>query len=251
MISPTILDIRHIKRDFRMGAEVVHALRGVTFSVFKGEFVTIMGASGSGKTTLLNTLGCMDRPTSGEYILDGEPTQKLKREALAKLRNRKIGFVFQSYNLLARTSAVEQVELPLLYNSLISAKERRTRAMACLEKVGLAYRSGHFPNQLSGGQQQRVAIARALVNDPVMILADEATGNLDTRTSYEIMSLFQELNKQGKTIVFVTHEPDIATFSSRTLKLKDGLLHSDCKNESIADAAKALAELPVPQDEVG
>jgi len=251
MISPVILDIRHIKRDFRMGAEVVHALRGVTFSVYKGEFVTIMGASGSGKTTLLNTLGCMDRPSAGEYILDGEPTQKLKREALAKLRNRKIGFVFQSYNLLARTSAVEQVELPLLYNSLISAKERRARAMASLEKVGLAYRSGHFPNQLSGGQQQRVAIARALVNDPVMILADEATGNLDTRTSYEIMSLFQELNRQGKTIVFVTHEPDIATFSSRTLKLKDGLLHSDCKNENIADAAKALAELPVPQDEVG
>jgi len=233
-----------------MGSEVVHALRGVSFSVFKGEFVTIMGASGSGKTTLLNTLGCMDRPSSGEYILDGEPTHKLKRDALAQLRNRKIGFVFQSFNLLPRTSAVEQVELPLLYNSAIAAKERRDRAMACLDKVGLAYRSGHFPNQLSGGQQQRVAIARALVNDPVMILADEATGNLDTRTSYEIMSLFQELNGVGKTIVFVTHEPDIATFSSRTIKLKDGLLHSDYKNESIADAAKALAELPVPKDEI-
>jgi len=233
-----------------MGSEVVHALRGVSFSVFKGEFVTIMGASGSGKTTLLNTLGCMDRPSSGEYILDGEPTHKLKRDALAQLRNRKIGFVFQSFNLLPRTSAVEQVELPLLYNSEIAAKERRDRAMACLDKVGLAYRSGHFPNQLSGGQQQRVAIARALVNDPVMILADEATGNLDTRTSYEIMSLFQELNGVGKTIVFVTHEPDIATFSSRTIKLKDGLLHSDYKNESIADAAKALAELPIPKDEI-
>ncbi|MCL2207749.1 MAG: ABC transporter ATP-binding protein [Fibromonadales bacterium] len=245
-----ILDIKLIKRNFRMGSEVVHALRGVSFSVFKGEFVTIMGASGSGKTTLLNTLGCMDRPSSGEYILDGEPTHKLKRDALAQLRNRKIGFVFQSFNLLPRTSAVEQVELPLLYNSAIAAKERRDRAMACLDKVGLAYRSGHFPNQLSGGQQQRVAIARALVNDPVMILADEATGNLDTRTSYEIMSLFQELNGVGKTIVFVTHEPDIATFSSRTIKLKDGLLHSDYKNESIADAAKALAELPVPKDEI-
>ena len=245
-----ILDIKLIKRNFRMGSEVVHALRGVSFSVFKGEFVTIMGASGSGKTTLLNTLGCMDRPSSGEYILDGEPTHKLKRDALAQLRNRKIGFVFQSFNLLPRTSAVEQVELPLLYNSEIAAKERRDRAMACLDKVGLAYRSGHFPNQLSGGQQQRVAIARALVNDPVMILADEATGNLDTRTSYEIMSLFQELNGVGKTIVFVTHEPDIATFSSRTIKLKDGLLHSDYKNESIADAAKALAELPIPKDEI-
>jgi len=249
-VTNAILDIRHIKRYFRMGSETVHALRGVSFSVSKGEFVTIMGASGSGKTTLLNTLGCMDRPTGGEYLLDGEPTHKLRRDALAKLRNRKIGFVFQSFNLLPRTSALEQVELPLLYNSEISAKERRDKAMASLEKVGLAYRSGHFPNQLSGGQQQRVAIARALVNDPVMILADEATGNLDTRTSYEIMALFQELNKLKKTIVFVTHEPDIATFSSRTLKLKDGLLHSDYKNENIADAAKALSELPVPQDEI-
>ena len=249
-MTDTILDIRHIKRDFRMGAETVHALRGVSFSVFKGEFVTIMGASGSGKTTLLNTLGCMDRPTSGEYLLDGEPTHKLRRDALAQLRNRKIGFVFQSFNLLPRTSALEQVELPLLYNSGISAKERKARAMACLEKVGLAYRCGHFPNQLSGGQQQRVAIARALVNDPVMLLADEATGNLDTRTSYEIMALFQELNSLGKTIVFVTHEPDIATFSSRTVKLKDGLLHSDYMNENVANAAKALAELPIPQDEI-
>jgi putative ABC transport system ATP-binding protein len=249
-VTNAILDIKHIKRDFRMGAETVHALRGVSFSVFKSEFVTIMGASGSGKTTLLNTLGCMDRPTGGEYLLDGEPTHRLRRDALAKLRNRKIGFVFQSFNLLPRTSALEQVELPLLYNSEISAKERRDRAMASLKKVGLAHRSGHFPNQLSGGQQQRVAIARALVNDPVMILADEATGNLDTRTSYEIMALFQELNRLGKTIVFVTHEPDIATFSSRTLKLKDGLLHSDYKNENIADAAKALSELPVPQDEI-
>ena len=243
-----ILDIRHIKRDFRMGAETVHALRGVSFSVFKGEFVTIMGASGSGKTTLLNTLGCMDRPTSGEYILDGEPTHKLKNDERSILRNRKIGFVFQNFNLLPRTSALEQVELPLLYNSEISVKERRARAMTCLEKVGLAHRFGHFPNQLSGGQQQRVAIARALVNDPVMILADEATGNLDTRTSYEIMALFQNLNRANKTIVFVTHEQDIATFSSRTLKLKDGLLHSDYKNENIANAAKALAELPIPKD---
>ena len=244
-----ILDVRHIKRDFRMGAETVHALRGVSFLVSKGEFVTIMGASGSGKTTLLNTLGCMDRPTGGEYILDGEPTHKLRKDELSVLRNRKIGFVFQNFNLLPRTSTLEQVELPLLYNSEISAKERRTRAITSLEKVGLAHRLGHFPSQLSGGQQQRVAIARALVNDPVMILADEATGNLDTRTSYEIMSLFQKLNKTGKTIVFVTHEPDIAAFSSRTIKLKDGLLNSDCKNENIANAAKALAELPVPKED--
>jgi len=244
-----ILDVRHIKRYFKMGTEVVHALRGVSFSIYAGEFVTIMGTSGSGKSTLLYTLGCMDRPTSGEYILDGEPTHKLKRDALSALRNKKIGFVFQNYSLLARTSALENVELPLLYDSEVSAKERKERAMASLEKVGLSHRYGHLPNQLSGGQQQRVAIARALVNDPVMILADEATGNLDTRTSYEIMSIFQQLNSQGKTIVFVTHEPDIANFSGRTIKLKDGLLHSDIKNETIADAAQALLELPVPQDE--
>ena len=244
-----ILDVRHVKRDFRMGAEVVHALRGVSFSIFAGEFVTIMGTSGSGKSTLLYTLGCMDRPTSGEYILDGEPTHKLKRDSLSELRNKKIGFVFQNYSLLARTSALENVELPLLYDSEVSAKDRKERAMASLEKVGLANRCGHLPNQLSGGQQQRVAIARALVNDPVMILADEATGNLDTRTSYEIMSIFQKLNSQGKTIVFVTHEPDIANFSERTIKLKDGLLHSDYKNENIVSADKALAELPALQDE--
>jgi len=224
-----ILDIRNVKRDFCMGAETIHALRSVSFSISAGEFVTIMGASGSGKTTLLNTLGLLDKPTSGEYILDGKPTYKLKRDALATLRNRKIGFVFQSFNLLPRTSAIEQVELPLLYNPEISSKERRTMAMSCLERVGLANRSDHLPNQLSGGQQQRVAIARALVNDPVMILADEATGALDERTGYEIMALFQELNKQGKTIVFVTHNPEITEFSSRTIKLKDGRLFSDTK----------------------
>jgi putative ABC transport system ATP-binding protein len=172
-----ILDVRHVKRDFRMGTEIVHALRGVSFSIFASEFVTIMGTSGSGKSTLLYTLGCMDRPTSGEYILDGEPTHRLKRDALSVLRNKKIGFVFQNYSLLARTSALENVELPLLYDSEVSSKDRRERAMDSLEKVGLSHRYGHLPNQLSGGQQQRVAIARALVNDPVMILADEATGN--------------------------------------------------------------------------
>jgi len=240
-----ILDIKNVKRDFCMGAETIHALRSVSFSIFAGEFVTIMGASGSGKTTLLNTLGLLDKPTSGEYILDGKPTYKLKKDALATLRNRKIGFVFQSFNLLPRTSALEQVELPLLYNSEISSKKRRTMAMASLERVGLANRSDHLPSQLSGGQQQRVAIARALVNDPVMILADEATGALDERTGYEIMVLFQELNKQGKTIVFVTHNPEITEFSNRTIKLKDGRLFSDTATENIKSAAEALdAKLP-------
>jgi putative ABC transport system ATP-binding protein len=243
-----ILDIKNVKRDFCMGAETIHALRSVSFSIFTGEFVTIMGASGSGKTTLLNTLGLLDKPTSGEYILDGKPTYKLKKDALATLRNRKIGFVFQSFNLLPRTSALEQVELPLLYNSEISSKKRRTMAMSSLERVGLANRSDHLPSQLSGGQQQRVAIARALVNNPVMILADEATGALDERTGYEIMVLFQELNKQGKTIVFVTHNPEITEFSNRTIKLKDGRLFSDTATENIKSAAEALAKLPVQQD---
>lgn len=248
-MSNIILSVRHLKREFRMGSEIVHALRGVSYDVEAGEFVTIMGTSGSGKTTMLNTLGCMDRPTSGEYHLGGEATHTLSRNALASLRNRKIGFVFQSFNLLARTSALENVELPLLYNPTISADERRKRALHALDQVGLAYRADHHPNQLSGGQQQRVAIARALVNDPVILLADEATGNLDTRTSYEIMALFQQLNAQGKTIIFVTHEPDIAAFSGRTLRLKDGLLKSDTLNTSPLSAAQALSELPAPGTE--
>lgn len=230
-----------------MGEETVHALRGVTFDIWPGEFVTIMGTSGSGKTTMLNILGCMDRPSAGNYILDGEHTEKLSRDALARIRSKKIGFVFQSYNLLSRTSAIENVELPLLYNSKISASERRKRAVAALEQVGLESRMNHLPNQLSGGQQQRVAIARALVNDPVIILADEATGNLDTRTSYEIMTLFQELNARGKTIAFVTHEPDIATFSGRTITLRDGLLKKDVVNTNIQDARAAFEALPPPE----
>jgi putative ABC transport system ATP-binding protein len=244
-----ILDINDLKREFKMGSETVRALKGVSFTVDSGEFVTIMGSSGSGKTTMLNILGCLDKPTEGKYLLDGADVKSLSRNELAKLRNRKIGFVFQSYNLLARTSALENVELPLLYNGDVPTKQRREKAMHALEAVGLAERMGHMPNQLSGGQQQRVAIARALVNEPVMILADEATGNLDTRTSYEIMSLFQELNsKQGKTIVFVTHEPDIAVFSSRTVTLKDGRVIKDVKNENVHSAKDALAALPVEKD---
>ena len=249
-MANNILDTNDLKREFKMGSEIVRALKGVSFTVDVGEFVTIMGSSGSGKTTMLNILGCLDQPTEGKYLLDGVDVKTLSRNELAKLRNRKIGFVFQSYNLLARTSALENVELPLLYNADVPAKERKEKAVHALEAVGLAERMYHLPNQLSGGQQQRVAIARALVNEPVMILADEATGNLDTRTSYEIMALLQELNKEkGKTIVFVTHEPDIAVFSSRTVTLKDGRVIKDYKNENIKSAKEALAALPVEKDD--
>ena len=248
-MATKILELNELKREFRMGSEVVRALKGVSFDIFSGEFVTIMGSSGSGKTTLLNILGCLDKPTSGNYLVDGVDISGLSRNELASLRNQKIGFVFQSYNLLARTSARENVELPLLYNPAVSSKERKQKAIRALESVKLAERLDHLPNQLSGGQQQRVAIARALVNEPVMILADEATGNLDSRTSYEIMSLMQELNQQqGKTIVFVTHEPDIAAFSSRTITLKDGKVIKDSKNENIRSAKDMLAALPVTED---
>ena len=244
-MAKKILEIHDLKREFRMGSEIVRALKGISFSVTEGEFVTIMGASGSGKTTLLNLLGCLDKPTEGTYLLDGVNIGKLSRNELAKIRNEKIGFVFQSYNLLARTSAIENVELPLLYNPKISKKERDAKALSALAAVKLSDRKNHLPNQMSGGQQQRVAIARALINEPVMILADEATGNLDTRTSYEIMALVQELNEQGRTIVFVTHEPDIASFSNRTITLRDGRIIKDSVNENVRSAKKALAELPV------
>ncbi|MCK0156831.1 ABC transporter ATP-binding protein [Cellulophaga sp. F20128] len=243
-MSKAIIKIEDLKREFVMGTETVHALKGISFDIKEGEFVTIMGSSGSGKSTMLNILGCLDQPTSGTYDIDGVGVKDLSRNELATIRNEKIGFIFQSYNLLARTSALENVELPLLYNSNVSTEERRKRAIEALEKVGLGDRLQHTPSQLSGGQQQRVAIARSLVNNPVMILADEATGNLDTRTSYEIMSLFQELNKQGITITFVTHEPDIATFSSRTIVLKDGEIMQDYKNHTIQSAANELAKLP-------
>lgn len=243
-----ILEIIDLKRNFVMGEEIVHALKGVSFSVEEGEFVTIMGSSGSGKSTMLNILGCLDKPSEGDYILDGVNIKELGRDELAKLRNRKIGFVFQAYNLLPRTTAKENVELPLLYNPDVSAEERNRRAIEALTAVKLESRIEHLPNQMSGGQQQRVAIARALVNEPVMILADEATGNLDTRTSYEIMALMQELNKNGKTIVFVTHEPDIASFSSRTITLRDGKVVKDTKNEDVRSAKEALENLPVNDD---
>ncbi len=237
-----ILKVEELRRTFVVGSEKVHALRGVSFAVKAGEFVSIMGASGSGKSTLLNILGCLDTPTDGHYYIDGTDVSRLSKDELSIIRNRKIGFVFQSYNLLARTSARENVELPLLYNNAVSAAERRERAEHALEQVGLQDRMEHMPNQLSGGQQQRVAIARALVNDPVILLADEATGNLDTRTSYEIMSLFQQLNAGGKTIAFVTHEPDIAIFTTRTIQLRDGMVVRDeaVAHNSAADALKAL-----------
>lgn len=243
----TIIKIENLHRDFTVGSETVHALKGISFEVTEGEFVSIMGTSGSGKSTLLNILGCLDRPTSGGYYIDGIAVAGLLKDELSTIRNRKIGFVFQSYNLLPRTPAIEQVELPLLYNNTVSASERRERAQIALEQVGLADRMDHSPNQLSGGQQQRVAIARAIVNDPVMLLADEATGNLDTRTSYEIMSLFQELNVKGKTIVFVTHESDIAVFTGRTIALRDGHIIKDGAVETRL-ARAALEALPKNED---
>jgi len=243
-----IIKVEHLKREFIVGDQKVAALRGISFTVSQGEFVTIMGTSGSGKSTLLNIIGCLDTPTEGEYLLDGIPVRSMSKNERAKLRNIKIGFVFQTYNLLPRTTALENVELPLMYNSAVSAKLRREKAMHVLEAVGLSDRMLHMPNQMSGGQQQRVAIARALVNDPVIILADEATGNLDTRTSYEIMSLFQQLNSDGKTIAFVTHEPDIAMFSQRSIMLRDGRITRDEKREKIGSAMESLAALPVEVD---
>ena len=239
----TIIQVQNLERDFQVGSETVRALKGISFSINEGEFVSIMGTSGSGKSTLLNILGCLDRPTSGEYFIDGIAISERTKDELSTIRNRKIGFVFQSYNLLARTTALENVELPLLYNNAISPKERKERAIAVLEKVGLQDRMHHMPNQLSGGQQQRVAIARALINDPVILLADEATGNLDTRTSYEIMSLFQKLHETGKTIAFVTHEPDIAIFTGRTITLRDGHILKEELTQP-KSAKEALAALP-------
>ncbi|MBN2487160.1 MAG: ABC transporter ATP-binding protein [Bacteroidales bacterium] len=243
-----MIEVKDLRKDFQVGEVTVHALRGINLKIEEGEFVAIMGASGSGKSTMLNILGCLDKPTSGEYLLDGHSVGNMSRDERAWLRNQKLGFVFQSYNLLARTSALENVELPLMYNPKIKAKERKELAINALETVGLADRMHHKPNQLSGGQQQRVAIARSLVNDPVVILADEATGNLDTRTSYEIMSVFQELNSKGKTIVFVTHEPDIARLTSKNLIFRDGHIIKDILVSHKTFAREILETLPVYDD---
>ncbi len=248
-MNKAVIELQNIKRNFQVGDETVHALRGVSFTIREGEFVTIMGTSGSGKSTLLNTLGCLDTPTSGEYLLDGISVRTMSKPQRSVLRNRKIGFVFQSYNLLPKTTAVENVELPLMYNSSVSASERRRRAIEALQAVGLGDRLEHKSNQMSGGQMQRVAIARALVNNPAVILADEATGNLDTRTSFEILVLFQKLHAEGRTIIFVTHNPEIAQYSSRNIVLRDGQIKDDTINTQIQNAAEALAALPKQEEE--
>ncbi len=248
-MNKAVIELQNIKRNFQVGDETVHALRGVSFTIREGEFVTIMGTSGSGKSTLLNTLGCLDTPTSGEYLLDGISVRTMSKPQRAVLRNRKIGFVFQSYNLLPKTTAVENVELPLMYNSSVSASERRRRAIEALQAVGLGDRLEHKSNQMSGGQMQRVAIARALVNNPAVILADEATGNLDTRTSFEILVLFQKLHAEGRTIIFVTHTPEIPQYSSRNIVLRDGQIKDDTVNTQIQNAAEALAALPKQEEE--
>ena len=244
-----VIELQDVKRDFMVGDETVHALRGVSFKIYEGEFVTIMGKSGSGKSTLLNQLGCLDTPSSGEYLLDGISVRTMSKSQRAILRNRKIGFIFQNYNLLPKTTSVENVELPLMYNAEVTAEERQKRAIAALTAVGLGERLYHKSNQMSGGQMQRVAIARALVNNPAVILADEATGNLDTRTSFEILVSFQKLYAEGRTIIFVTHNPDIANYSSRNIELRDGRVISDKINDHVLSAAEGLAALPANTDE--
>ena len=249
MEKKIVIELQNVKRNFIVGDETVHALRGVSFKIHEGEFVTIMGKSGSGKSTLLNQLGCLDTPSSGEYYLDGISVRKMSKSQRATLRNKKIGFIFQNYNLLPKTTSIENVELPLMYNSAVSAKERFERAVEALRAVGLENRMYHKSNQMSGGQMQRVAIARALVNNPAVILADEATGNLDTRTSFEILVLFQKLHAEGRTIIFVTHNPDIANYSSRNIMLRDGVIISDERNNHILSAKEGLDALPANSDE--
>ena len=249
MEKKIVIELQNVKRDFIVGDETVHALQGVSFKIHEGEFVTIMGKSGSGKSTLLNQLGCLDTPSSGEYYLDGISVRKMSKSQRATLRNKKIGFIFQNYNLLPKTTSIENVELPLMYNSAVSAKERLERATEALKAVGLESRMYHKSNQMSGGQMQRVAIARALVNNPAVILADEATGNLDTRTSFEILVLFQKLHAEGRTIIFVTHNPDIANYSSRNIMLRDGVIISDEVNNNILSAKAGQAALPVNNED--
>jgi putative ABC transport system ATP-binding protein len=244
-MSNTIIEIKNLRKDYHVGEVTVHALRGVDLKITEGEFVAIMGASGSGKSTMLNILGCLDKPTSGDYLLDGINVNSMNKDSIARLRNSKLGFVFQAYNLLARTTALENVELPLFYNPKVKSRDRKEAAMAALEAVGLSDRMHHMPNQLSGGQQQRVAIARSLVNNPVLILADEPTGNLDTRTSFEIMDLFQVLNEKGRTIVYVTHEPDIARFATRNISFRDGKIYKESYVTDRLNAREILETLPV------
>ena len=241
-MAPALLSLQDVTKVYRMGDVEVHALRGVSLEVEPGESVAVMGASGSGKSTLMNIVGCLDRPTSGRYLLAGKDVSGLDRAALAEIRNTTLGFVFQNFNLLSRTSALENVELPLLYAG-VPTRERHARAREALAKVGLADRVSHHPNQMSGGQQQRVAIARALVNRPRVILADEPTGNLDSATSVEVMALFQQLRDTGITVVLVTHEPDIAAYASRVLQMKDGLLVSDRRQERKLAVAGGAVEL--------
>jgi putative ABC transport system ATP-binding protein len=246
-----VIQLQDVHKVYRTGEVEVHAVRGVTLEVYPGEFVAIMGASGSGKSTLMNLIGCLDRPTSGRYLLDGVDVSTLDGDALADIRNRKIGFVFQGFNLLSRTSALENVELPLLYShEHISRQERHARAMRALQTVGIADRASAHPNQLSGGQQQRVAIARALVNQPAIVLADEPTGNLDTRTSIEIMGVFQKLNNQGITIIMVTHELDIARYTKRNVILRDGRIVGDTQVRDRLDAEHELLQLREAQKAV-
>ena len=247
-MAEALIETQGLVKDYRLGTHMVHALRGVSVKIQPGEFVAVMGPSGSGKSTFMNLLGCLDTPTAGRYLFEGHDVSNLSRDQLASIRNRKVGFVFQTFNLLPRISALENVELPLLYNGT-SPRERRPKARAKLEAVGLADRERHHPAQLSGGEQQRVAIARALINDPVLILADEPTGNLDTRTSIEIMALFQELNRCAITIVLVTHEPDIAQYAGRVLTFRDGKVIQDQPVAEPKEARRLLAALPLEEAE--
>ncbi len=248
-MSNNLIEVNDLTKTYIMGDIDVHALRSINLSVKKGEFVSIMGMSGSGKTTLMNILGCLDKPTSGSYKLDDVKIEDIPQDDLAEIRNQKIGFVFQSFFLLSRTSALENVELPLLYRKELKRKERITMANDALNTVQMSKRLHHYPNQLSGGQQQRVAIARAIVNNPVILFADEPTGNLDSRTSLEIMNVFQELHRKGITIIIVTHEPEIAQFTERIITFSDGKIIKDCKNEKVLSAMEAIKMLPQAEEE--